>query len=271
MDLAAIFHPRELSRDSRDRFNLKIGSKHFARAVFGSALASFVLTTLPLTAAPRGQYSYPDEKAIVMKEMRDSLDTIRHDVSNHEVEIRIIDEKLKNVDSMIENVRDQTNDFSKLHKDQLKSTSADLEGRISSAEAAIKGLIADLRQFQTHSNETTAALVRYDQKLGALQKMIDRQDQNIEHLQAAMRSLMEALQGKPQAASKSNPVSSKPGSLAAASSVALNSDRSYMVKSGDSLEKIARSHQTTIQAIKLANNLTSDRIVVGKTLIIPEK
>lgn len=27
MDLAAIFHPRELSRDSRDRFNLKIGSK----------------------------------------------------------------------------------------------------------------------------------------------------------------------------------------------------------------------------------------------------
>ena len=43
----------------------------------------------------------------------------------------------------------------------------------------------------------------------------------------------------------------------------------YLVKSGDSLTRIARTHGTTIKALKLANNLDSDRIVVGQKLNIP--
>ena len=44
----------------------------------------------------------------------------------------------------------------------------------------------------------------------------------------------------------------------------------YVVKTGDTLGRIARAHRTTVQAIKAANCLTSDRIVVGKSLRIPE-
>ena len=43
----------------------------------------------------------------------------------------------------------------------------------------------------------------------------------------------------------------------------------YTVKPGDSLKKIARVHSTTVDAIKEANNLTSDVILVGQRLIIP--
>jgi LysM repeat protein len=46
---------------------------------------------------------------------------------------------------------------------------------------------------------------------------------------------------------------------------------SYRIKPGDSLEKIARANQTTVQAIKELNGLTNDRIVVGKLLQLPEK
>jgi LysM repeat protein len=44
----------------------------------------------------------------------------------------------------------------------------------------------------------------------------------------------------------------------------------YVVKSGDSLRQIARTHGTTVQAIKAANGLTSDRIAAGQSLKIPE-
>jgi LysM repeat protein len=43
----------------------------------------------------------------------------------------------------------------------------------------------------------------------------------------------------------------------------------YMVKRGDSLFAIAKAHGTTVQAIKAANQLNSDRILVGKSLKIP--
>lgn len=44
----------------------------------------------------------------------------------------------------------------------------------------------------------------------------------------------------------------------------------YVVKSGDTLTRIARVHGTTVKALKTANNLNNDRIVVGAKLKIPE-
>ena len=43
----------------------------------------------------------------------------------------------------------------------------------------------------------------------------------------------------------------------------------YMVKSGDTLSRIAKAHGTTIKALKAANALAGDRIVVGAKLKIP--
>ncbi len=43
----------------------------------------------------------------------------------------------------------------------------------------------------------------------------------------------------------------------------------HVVKSGESLSKIARQHGTTIRAIRDANNLRTDRILVGQRLKLP--
>ena len=44
---------------------------------------------------------------------------------------------------------------------------------------------------------------------------------------------------------------------------------SYVVKSGDTLWKLAREFNTTVDAIKRLNNLTSDALSVGQILLIP--
>ena len=49
-----------------------------------------------------------------------------------------------------------------------------------------------------------------------------------------------------------------------------HSESVYVIKSGDTLTRIAKAHGTTVKAIKAANGLGNDRIVVGARLKIPE-
>ena len=44
----------------------------------------------------------------------------------------------------------------------------------------------------------------------------------------------------------------------------------YVIKPGDTLTRIAKTHGTTVKALKAANSLENDRIVVGTKLKIPE-
>ncbi len=48
-------------------------------------------------------------------------------------------------------------------------------------------------------------------------------------------------------------------------------EKTYTVKSGDTLTRIAKSQGASLKAIKSANNLTTDRIKVGQKLKIPVK
>jgi LysM repeat protein len=73
-------------------------------------------------------------------------------------------------------------------------------------------------------------------------------------------------QSEPAATSQTAPMLTKVNTVPEASTTGTV----YMVKSGDTLTRIARTYRTTIQAIESANGLTGDRIVVGAKLKIPE-
>ena len=222
------------------------------------ALAIFLTSFTSLPAAQRNGRYYEDSNSTAICEIQNNVETLKHRVSNNESEISVFDEKLKTLDTIIESVRDQLNDSTKNHKEQLKGNTSSLEMKISSLETTSKGLVSDLRQLQSHANESAAALAQYKQKFSELEKLIIQQNQDLEHMQAAIRSLMDILQGKAASGTSTDTTDADSGNL-------------YKVKSGDSLEKIARAHGVTIQSLKDTNGLTSDRIVVGKTLKIPTK
>lgn len=226
-----------------------------------SALPLFLFFNLILSIAVEGAYPPPMQQGRYVNEdninnLREAIENLRHQVNNHDAEIHVFDEKLANIDSIIDGLRDQFGETNKAQKEMLKGNSATLESKIAALETAQKGMMADLKQFKTYSSETATALAQYKQKIAELDKSIELQNQNIEHLQAAMRSLMEALQVKEVHPAKSG-------------SETADAPHTYKVKNGDSLEKIAKANQTTVQAIKELNNLTTDKIVVGKVLQLP--
>jgi LysM repeat protein len=68
----------------------------------------------------------------------------------------------------------------------------------------------------------------------------------------------------PSAAARENVV-------AAGAMEAVGSSPVYIVKSGDTLLKIAKQHGTSVKAVKSANSLATDKIRVGQKLKIPVK
>ena len=69
------------------------------------------------------------------------------------------------------------------------------------------------------------------------------------------------------------PVQSRPVALVPKNAAPVSAEASgeavYFVKSGDTLSHIAKTHGITVKALKAANKLATDRIVVGEQLKIP--
>lgn len=206
------------------------------------------------------RYNSEEDTNQVIRELRDSVEDLRHEVRNHESEIRMYEEKLSTMESSIDTLRQQLADSQQAHKDILKESSTNSEMKVGSLDTTVKGMVADLRQLKGHANDSATALGQYKSKLIEMEKIMDAQSQNIESLQAALKSMMDAMQ-----------VRSGHGSAVASSSETTSSggNKMYRVRSGDSLEKIARSQGSTIAAIKEANNMVNDRIIVGQNLRIP--
>lgn len=212
-------------------------------------LPAFLLAGFFLEAAPR---RYDDDLWIYMKEIRDSMDDLRREVNNHESEIRTMAEKSLTQEDRIEHMQKELKEAHQAQKEQLKNNSGTLDMKIGTLESANKGVIADLKQIKGHSNETQELLKLYRDKINELEKSVGTLTHNLEMMQSAMNNLMDVVKAGAG-------ISSVEGGL-----------KVYRVKAGDTLEKIARAHKTTIRALKEINGLTKDQIGIGQTLKIPE-
>ena len=52
--------------------------------------------------------------------------------------------------------------------------------------------------------------------------------------------------------------------------IPIDDDTTYVVKSGDTLYKIAREFNTTVDIIKKLNNLDSNNLSIGQILIVKD-
>lgn len=139
----------------------------------------------------------------------------------------------------------------KLLEEKLESRDAEpgkgdiaaLQRKIALLEKTIDKMNTELRSLMAYANQTTASLTQYRDHI----QEIDRKLDEVGKLRSALTQISKTYTS-PEVAS---------------------SAKSYRVKSGDSLEKIARKFHVAVEALKQDNQLTSDKIVVGQELTIP--
>lgn len=128
-----------------------------------------------------------------------------------------------------------------LLKEQLAKLQSNekLQKRIDEIEKTQNKIVTDLRQL---SGFTTKA----SNSLAVLEKQVEKTSNRINEV----TKLKSTLTSISKAIGSNSPV--------------------HQVSSGDSLEKIARKYNTTVSDLKKANGLTSNTIIIGQNLKIPQ-
>ena len=208
---------------------------------------------VPLTAHAAMRYTASEqESSSTYQKMQSSLDTCRLQLANHDTELRMYESKLDNFETILEALNQQLEDYGKNQKELIKRNGEALDTKVLNLESSNKRVLEDLKRLQTHANETNAALTASNQKVTELEKLLSVQNQNIVHLKASLKLLMDLIQDKNGLVSESD------------------AEKTYRVQPGDSLEKIAKAKGTTVQKLKEWNGMTNDRIIVGKLLKVQD-
>jgi LysM repeat protein len=174
---------------------------------------------------------------------------LQNQVQNHEAELRTFEDRFQNQEEIVDSLRKQTQEaIRNIHEAQNNQRKL-WEAKWANQENATKEMALGLKSY---ASDSAAILEEYRKRILELEKIIEIQNRNIENLQVSLRSFLAAFHSK-----EAEPVSA-------------SSPQLYSVKAGDSLEKIARAHKTSIKKLKELNQLTGDHIIIGQKLRLSE-
>lgn len=178
-----------------------------------------------------------------LHKVRTEVEDIKHELNTYEIEHHVIEGKLIDQEQIIATLRQQVAELKSGRLDSFVQELQNLEKKLLQVTKKQDKIVADIRQLSSHANDTTTALSQYKDKIAQFEKSIHGQNaqlQEISKIKEGISKLAEAEQKK-----------------------------TYTVKAGDNLEKIARDHSTTVDELKRLNKMTTDLIVIDQLINLP--
>lgn len=116
--------------------------------------------------------------------------------------------------------------------------------RVENLEKTQRQILKDLKNLSSHANDTSHTLSQFKKSIQSIETHMASHSKrlgDVVNLKSTLNSISEAID---------------------------QSTQIHTVQSGDTLEKIARTHKTSVEKIKKTNNLKSNTIFIGQKLKI---
>ena len=194
-------------------------------------ITALCLASPLLAKTASGAYTPPD-----LDEFRIELDDLKYALKAVQVDINLLDERCKKQDRVFAQNKEppQTSLFT--------SQISNLEKRIAYLEKTLEKAAGDLRSLNLTSTQVLGKIQELEKSLLSHERRLD----DVVKLKGTLASISKAIGERPPEPSASM--------------------KTYRVKAGDSLEKIARNNHLSVDKLKKINQLSSDKIVVGQEL-----
>ncbi len=229
-----------------------IGHRHFARnpnptkkariwlewsfaipSLFFAIVACLLSSPFELESRQSSNY-YSDSS---LEELRQELADVKHELKSVQVDLNLLDERVQKSATAPKNTTELS---------QLGLKISTLEKKASQIDFIMEKISADLRSLNTNSTQTLNKIHDLEQEIAAHDKKLDE----VVKLKGTLTSISKAI------GQTTPPVS--------------NDSKTYRVKAGDSLEKIARNQHVSVDALKKLNQLKDDKIIVGQELKVSD-
>ncbi|NGX27958.1 MAG: Chromosome partition protein Smc [Candidatus Anoxychlamydiales bacterium] len=209
-------------------------------------LVLFFSACSPMKSSPKEE---KHQMELTLHEVQTNLDDLRHDLNCFQTEMQITNGKVKHQEDATQNLKQ--NHFEKLQNkiESLTKQINHLENRVLTFDTKSNTSNKTLSELSNHANETTTSLTQYKAKINELEKILMNQNSRIDEIAKIKTTLQDIVK-------------------------TIKSDSSnfiiYKVKPRDSLEKIAKANNVTVESLMHLNNLENDLIVIGQKLKVPK-
>ena len=211
-------------------------------------LLGIFISCSPIKSSPQGE---KHQMELTLHEVQTNVDDARHDINSFQTELQILDGKIKHQENATASIKQQLVEKILASLENLSRHIHQMEKKMSHTEKKQEIVLKDLQNFSAHSKEVNNALTQYKSRINELEKEIFKQTYRLNDV-AKLKGTLENIVHSMRQSSLEGIYLEK-----------------YKVKSGDSLEKIARRYKISVDALKKANNLNDDLIVIGQELKIP--
>ena len=182
------------------------------------------------------------ESNVALREMNYEIEELKVSLQQAHIEINALEDRIQSQERELFDLRPNARGSDHI---------AALERRVEELKAAQKSALSDLNSLNAHANKTTSSLTGYRDKIQNLEKKVASQDYRLGEVVKLKQTL-----------SSISRVMKTPKNTTNSST--------YRVVAGDTLGKIALHYHTSVRKIKELNNLSSNRIIVGQKLLIPQ-
>lgn len=204
------------------------------------------LTLASCTAVNSSSRAEKQQVEISLHKMRTEVEELRHDLNTQQMQLGIYEGKLVHIDDNIAALKADASEKQKSTLEEIEYHIDTIEKKLEKFEGKQKEILSDLSQLENHANHTIKALGQYKERIKDFEQTLTFHNEVISEVSKLKNHFKDMSAGHAKRATES-----------------------YTVKSGDSLQRIARSYETSIEELKELNGMNDDLIIVGQELIVP--